>query len=96
MLFVPSDRNRDLTSSIKCSISCFQDQVGSFKARMELRQTSRVPPSCKRTCMHGKVKCRLEKRGIMQKSKKNAEKIEDEASELNYIMRMLNIILSAT
>lgn len=40
----------DLNSLIKCSKSCLQDHVGSFRARMELRQTRRVPPSCKRTC----------------------------------------------
>lgn len=53
-IFVLREGSLDLTSPISCNISCFQDQDGSFKARMEFRQTSRVPPSCKRTCMHVK------------------------------------------
>ena len=44
----------DLNLSTTGTRSCFQDHVGSFRARTELRQTRRVPPSCKRTCVFAK------------------------------------------
>lgn len=40
----------DLSSPSMCKKSCLNDHEGSFSARMEFRQTSSVPPSCKRTC----------------------------------------------
>lgn len=55
VLFVESDRSLDFTLFIECSISCFQDQAGSCKPRMEFRQTSSVPPSCNRTYIHAEV-----------------------------------------
>lgn len=39
----------DFSFSTTCCKSYLQDHLGSFRARMELRHTRRVPPSCKRT-----------------------------------------------
>ena len=41
----------DLSSLSKYQKSRLQDHIGLFRARIELRQTRRVPPSCKRTCI---------------------------------------------
>lgn len=43
--------NTGLSLLMSCRISSLHDQVGEFSARIELRQTRRVPPSCRSTCI---------------------------------------------